>query len=159
MSSVYCCACSMRTYLHGAAFGLRGRFRKNNKLFHEQQMTPGSLLQTPPSPRSRTQPQHSCPRSLPCYQTLPPPPWSSQPGPFSPAQQWNVTIWNKTLKSPKTIQFLQSSVKSGWNLPAHSQMFRKVKEGGKGTQFHMTLFLRKPSTFSPSQLKTKAVIK
>ena len=76
MGSAYSCACSMRTYLFRAAFGLWGRFRKNNKLFHEQQMTPGPL-RTSLSPRSPA-PKPSTLVPAPFRAPLPPLPGTSQ---------------------------------------------------------------------------------
>lgn len=66
----------MRTYLYWTAFGLRGRFRKNNKLFHEQRMMPGSLW-TSLSPRSHT-PNPSAVIPAPLCALLPPPLGTSQ---------------------------------------------------------------------------------
>lgn len=100
----------MRTYLHWAAFGLRGRFRKN-KLFHEQQMTPG-FLQTCPSPHSH----------LPSPSTIIPAPvtprchlcWAPAHGKWGSAEAWHLPLawgsavgfnqaWNKRLKAPRFI--------------------------------------------------------
>lgn len=71
MSSIYWYACSMRTYLNWAAFGLRGRFRKNNKLFHEQRMMPGFLWTS--CPHTPTHPTPALLIPAPFHALLPPP--------------------------------------------------------------------------------------
>lgn len=132
----------MRTYLYCAAFGLQGRFRKN-RLFHEQQMTPG-FLWTSLSPHSHT-PHPSTVISAPsaprCHLTAPA---NSNQALLALCASWlqaRITpgshplssglsqrkAWKKRLKSPRqdSAEFSEIWLKLAIR-------FKVIKEGEKG---------------------------
>lgn len=138
----------MRTHLLWAASALRGRFRKNNKLFHEQRLAP-YFLWAPPSPHSHTpRPSsdlcsHLCwapaSRSKACLRlgataarTLQPPPWIRLPSlnsdtynsqqevkKISKDNSVSATVSEICLKLVSRCQIIQGRVREGQTYRKH----------------------------------------